>query len=441
VKRSGNQSFRLIAGVAIAMVALAAQGKPQKQTQEAVLEWNGIATDAMVAFAQASPPGVPPYREARIYAMAFVAMHDTLNAIQPRFQPFACHGSWPGASPTAAIATAAHDVLVAAFPPQAALFDAAYAASMADEHDNGRTRKGVALGRHCAQVILALRAGDGSDDAQVPYVPGGGLGDYQFTFPFDVPGTPPYGFVADPLWGNVDPFVLVSPSQFRSPPPYHAPSNAAAVATAAYAADVNEVQAKGALVGSTRTSEESEIAKFWEENSPLGWNRIARTVAQKRDQDAWELARLFALLQLAEADAYLASLETKYYYDFWRPYTAIRMAALDGNPGTTADPNWLPFDPVTPPVPDYNSAHSAAGGAARAVLSRFFRTDYVHFNQTRTSLPGVARHYSSFTEAANENGESRVLIGFHFRHAVTEGRIQGERVGQWVFDHALQPLP
>jgi hypothetical protein len=429
----------MIAGVAIAMVALAAQAKPQKETAEAVLEWNGIATDAMVAFAQASPPGMPPYREARIYAMAFVAIHDTLNAIQPRFQPYACRGSASGASPTAAVATAAHDVLVAAFPPQAAMFEAAYAAAMADEHDNARTQKGVALGRYCAQVILALRAEDGSEDAQVPYVPGAGLGDYQFTFPFDIPGTPPYGFVADPLWGNVDPFVLITSSQFRSPPPYGAPTNAAAVATAAYASDVNEVQARGGLVGSTRTAEESEIAKFWEENSPLGWNRIARTVAHKRGHDGWELARLFALLQLAEADAYLASLETKYYYDFWRPYTAIRMAALDGNPGTTADPDWLPFDPVTPPVPDYNSAHSAAGGAARAVLARFFGKDHVHFKQTSTSLPGVTRHYSSFTEAADENGESRVLIGFHFRHAVTEGRIQGERVGQWVFDHALRP--
>jgi hypothetical protein len=383
---------------------------------------------------------MPPYREARIYAMAFVAIHDTLNAIQRRFRPYACRASTPGASPTAAVATAAHDVLVAAFPPEAPAFEAAYAAAMADEHDHVRTQKGVALGRHCAQMILALRASDGAQTAQVPYVPGDGPGDYQFTFPFDIPGTPQYGFVADPLWGEVTPFVLLSSSQFRSPSPYGAGSNAAAVLTAAYAADVNEVQAKGALENSTRSAEESEIARFWEENSPLGWNRIARTVAGSRGYDGWELARLFALLQLAEADAYLASFETKYYYDFWRPYTAIRSAGIDGNAATVADPSWLPFDPVTPPVPDYNSAHSAAGGAARAVLSRFIGTDHVHFEHTSTSLPGVTRQYSSFSGAADENGQSRILVGFHFRHAVTEGRIQGERVGQWVFDYALRPV-
>jgi hypothetical protein len=211
------------------------------------------------------------------------------------------------------------------------------------------------------------------------------------------------------------------------------------VRTARYALDFVEIRAKGALVGSTRTDDESEIARFWVENSPLGWNRIARTAAASRSLDGWELARLFALLQLAEADAYLASLETKYFYRFWRPYSAVRLADIDGNPDTIADHGWLPFDPVTPPVPDYNSAHSAAGGAARAVLSRFFGTDDVAFAQTSTSLPGVTRQYASFTQAADENGLSRILVGFHFRHAVDEGRVQGEQVGRWVYEHALAP--
>jgi hypothetical protein len=435
-----TKSLHLIAGLALGVVALAVQAKPQQPTADAVLAWNTLATEAMVAFARIQPPGVPPNREARIYAMAFVAMHDTLNAIQRRYEPYACHGFAPGASPTAAVATAAHDVLVAAFPPGAATFASDYQATLADENDSERTRAGIELGRHCARVILALRAIDGSDAAQVPYVPGSDPGDYRFTFPFDIPGLPVYGFVADPLWGQVDPFVLQSAAQFRSPPPYGAPTNAEAVRTAMYTIDFDEIRQKGALAGSTRTADESEIAKFWVENSPLGWNRIARTVAGARGLGGWELARLFALLQLAEADAYLASFETKYFYRFWRPYTAIRLADGDGNPDTIADANWLPFDPVTPPVPDYNSAHSAAGGAARAVLARFFGTDGLHFAQTSTSLPGVTRHYASFTAAADENGRSRILVGFHFRHAVDEGRLQGERVGHWVFERALQPV-
>lgn len=432
-------SNRLLAGIAIGLVALAAQAKPQKDVAQAVLDWNAVATDAMVAFAQAFPPGLPPNRESRLYAMAFVAMHDTLNAIQPRFEPYACRGASPGASPTAAVATAAHDVLVAAFPPMTATFDAAYASALADEHDNVRAQKGVALGRHCAQVMLALRSADGADLAQVPYTPGNLPGDYRLTFPFDVPGTPPYGFVADPAWGDVAPFVLMSAAQFRSPPPYGTATSSDAVLTTRYTSDFDEVKAKGALVGSTRTADETEIARFWEENSPLGWNRIARTVAASRGFDGWELARLFALLQLAEADAYLASFETKYHYAFWRPYSAIRLADVDGNAATVADPTWLPLDPVTPPVPDYNSAHAAAGGAARAVLSSVFGRDAIAFSQTSTSLPGVTRSYASFSDAADENGVSRILIGFHFRHAVEQGRIQGESVGHWVFGHALLP--
>jgi hypothetical protein len=435
--RTHGKLHRLLAALALGLLALAAQAKPQQAAADAVLAWNALATDAMTAFAAANPPGVPPYREARIYAMAFVAMHDTLNAIQRRYEPYACDDFAPGASPTAAVATAAHDVLVAAFPPGAAAFDVAYEAALADEHDNVRTHRGVELGRRCAGLILALRAYDGSAVAQVPYSPGPDPGDYRYTFPFDDPALPVYGFVADPLWGDVDPFVLQSAARFRSPPPYGAPSNAKAVRTAAYTDDFDEIRAKGALVGSTRTADESEIAKFWVENSPLGWNRIARTAAAARSLDGWELARLFALLQLAEADAYLASFDTKYFHRFWRPYSAIRLAGADGNPDTVADAAWLPFEPVTPPVPDYNSAHSAAGGAARAVLARFFGSDDVHFAQTSTSLPGVTRHYASFTQAADENGLSRILVGFHFRHAVDMGRIQGEQVGRWVFEHAL----
>jgi hypothetical protein len=422
----------VLAAVVVFSIALSAAAKPQKSTAEAVLEWNAIATEAMVAFAAARPPGVPPYREARIYAMAFVAMHDSLNAVQRRYQPYACDAFAPGASPTTAVATAAHDVLVTVFPAQMARFVAAYEAALAEEQDSVRAEAGIALGRYCAEAILANRANDGADGAQVPYTPGNQPGDYQFTPPFDQPGNPSYGFVGDPLWGNVKPFVLTSASQFRSPPPY-------ALTSLAYAADLNEVKVRGAMFGSNRTAEESEIALFWRENSPLGWNRIARTVALTRSYDGWELARLFALLQLAEMDGYLASFETKYHYNFWRPVTAIRLAGTDGNDATSPDLAWMPFHPVTPPIPDYNSAHSAAGGAARAVLSRFFGRDDISFSHTSTSLPAIIRSYTSFTQAADENGLSRILVGYHFRLAVEAGRIQGESVGNWVADHALLP--
>jgi hypothetical protein len=434
MNRNRTLGTRLACAAGLCLLAWNACAAPRKSVGEVVLAWNQLATEATVAFAQATPPGLPPYREARIYAMAFVAMHDTLNAIELKYEPYACRGRSPNASPTAAVATAAYHVLSTLFPPGADRFGTAYRIAMAEEPDAipGRKQAGITLGHRCAEAILRLRADDGADLAQVPYVPSTEPGDYRFTFPFDQPG-PAYGFVADPLWGDVLPFVLENGDQFRSPPPY-------AVTDAAYAADVDEIRLRGAHTGSNRTDDETEIAVFWEENSPLGWNRIARTVAVAQNVGGWELARLFALLQLAEADAYIASFETKFHYEFWRPITAIRLADTDGNPATTADPTWLPLDPVTPPVPDYNSAHAAAGGAARAVLYRFFGRDDLPFAQTSVSLPGVTRNYASFTQAADENGLSRILVGFHFRLAVTAGRTQGEQVGTWVFDHALRPL-
>lgn len=426
--RKALQWSRELITIASLFLAVSAAAKPQKDTIDAILEWNAIATQAMVAQAAARPPGVPPYREARIYAMAFVAMHDSLNSIQRRFRPYVCNASAPGASPVAAVATAAHAVLVTQFPAQAAIFDNAYAAAMAEESESVRMQAGIALGQQCAEAILADRSDDGADDAQVPYVPGADPGDYQFTPPFDQTH-----FATDPLWGSVKPFVLDSAAQFRSPPPY-------ALESAAYAADFNEVKTRGAAAGSNRTTDESEVALFWRESSPLMWNRIARNIALERRYDAWELAYLFALLHLAEADAYIASFETKYRYNFWRPITAIRSADLDGNAATIADSTWTPFHPITPAMPDYNSGHSAAGGAARAVLSRFFGRDDIAFSVASTSSPGTVRHYASLTQAADENGLSRILVGYHFRLAVSAGRMQGESVGNWIADHALLPL-
>ena len=428
MNRNALQWSARLAAVAISSLALCAAAKPQKDTADAVLEWNAIATEAMIAQAKAKPPGIPPYREARIYAMTFVAMHDSLNAIQQRFASYVCDAFAPGASPSAAVATSAHAVLVTVFPAQAPMFDNAYAAAMEDEADSVRMHAGIAVGRQCAEAILANRANDGADVAQVPYTPGANPGDYQFTPPFDQTH-----FAADPLWGSVKPFVIDSASQFRSPPPY-------ALASPEYAADFDEVKVRGAAANSNRTADESQIALFWRENSPLGWNRVARNIALERRYDGWELARMFALLQFAEADAYISSFETKYHYNFWRPITAIRNADSDGNAATTADPTWAPFHPITPAIPDYNSGHSAAGGAARAVLARFFGRDDIAFTLTSTSSPGVVRSYASLTQAADENGLSRILVGYHFGLAVRAGRTQGESVGNLTADRALLPV-
>ena len=225
--------------------------------------------------------------------------------------------------------------------------------------------------------------------------------------------------------------MLKASSQYRPKPPYD-------VRSKKYAADFNEVKSLGRIDSTTRTEEQKQIALFWVEGSPQGWNRIARTVSAQQGVDLWENARLFGLLNLASADAYIADFENKYFYEFWRPITAIRAADTDGNPDTAADPTWDSLVP-TPPAPDYPSGHSGQGGAMSEVLARFF-VDGVSFSTTSTTQPGVIRSFTSFSQAAEENANSRIYIGFHFRHATVEGLKLGGKVGQVAFNHYLRPV-
>ena len=389
-----------------------------------VAQWNGIATQAVLAFDAANPPGLPPMVDSRIYAMAFSAVHDALNAIDRRYQPYLSDLSARGADPNAAVAQAVHDVMVNELPPEATFLNAQLIAALAAIPDGTAKQRGIDLGSRCAQAIIAARSNDGSANAQGPYSAPTDPGVYQPTIPV--------GVATFVNWGQVTPFVATSGMQFRAPPPY-------TVQSPAYTADYNEVKTLGAAVNSTRTADQSEIARFWLENSSLGWDRIAMNVAAARGLNGWDQARLYALLELAIADSYITSLESKYFYRFWRPITAIRQGDSDGNADTVGDASWAPFDFVTPPVPDYPSAHSSAGGAAHAVLDGFFGTDAVSFSLTSTSLPGVTRHYTSFTQAEAENAASRVYVGYHFRLATTVGITQGEEVGNLVVTTRLRP--
>jgi hypothetical protein len=416
---------------------------------DAVTDWNANAGKAAIA-ACLGPVPFGVFHESRMYAMMHVAMHDALNAIERRSKPYALDLKGPPtASIDATVATAARDVLVPllkevpldAFPQECidagiASVEADYAAALGAIPDGDPKTQGIAVGHAAAAVVLALRIADGSDTplADFDYPQGTEPGEYRFT-----PGTPFAGAVG---WGNVTPFVLSSSSQFRPPPPD-------AVTSKKYATDFNEVKTLGAKVGSPRTEEQTQIARFWVESSPLQWNRIARTVSSAAGLDAWQNARLFGLLNLALADGYIGVMEAKYYYNYWRPITAIQLADTDGNPSTIADPAWEPLEP-TPPIPDYDSGHSVEGGAAAEVLQRFFKTDQVSFHLCSLTLPlpeeqcggtqEVLRAYSSFSQAAHENGISRILIGYHFRKAVEEGIKHGRKIGKRAIDHFLKPV-
>jgi hypothetical protein len=411
-----------------------------------VSSWNSVAVQATVT---AGENGVV---SSRTLAIAQAAVHDALNAIDARYERYAFMGSAPpGASADAAIAAAARDALVgtisvgalpfagfgspAAQANAVAQVDAAYAAALAGIPDSQSKTDGIAIGQAAAAAILALRSTDHATTL-VTYTPGTEPGDWQPTpnpVPFDPPAAADLLPAVLPGWGHVTPFVLLRSSQFE-------PNGPPRLTGKQYAGEYNEVKAIGEKNSATRTAEQTSIARFWYEGSPAGWSRIARVVAESRGLDSWDTARLLALVNLAMADGFIAGFETKYAVNFWRPVTAIRAGDTDGNDETAADPAWSTLL-NTPAIPDYTSTHSVLGGAAAEVLRRFFDDDGVPFTTTSgVPFAGLTRSFASFSQAAIENGESRIYAGIHFRSAVEEGIKQGNKIGGFVFTHALQSL-
>ena len=415
---------------------------------DAVTVWNANA--GVAATAACLAPLGNPLHESRIYAMMHVAIHDALNAIDRRSRPYALDlQAEAGASPDAAVAAAARDVLVpliAQLPLElhtqacrdagVASVEAAYTTALAAIPDSQAKGQGIAVGQAAAAAILDLRADDG---AVGPFL---NFACPQATNPGEYRCTPGAPLIAFQVWENVTPFVLADSSQFRPGPPY-------AVNTNEYTADFNEVKSLGGddvTTPSARTADQTEIALSWFESSPLKWNRIARTVSADQGLDLWENARLFGLLNLALADGYIAMVDSKNHYNYWRPVTAIQAGDTDGNPDTTGDPTWTPLRP-TPANQDYASGHSIEGGAGAEVLKQFFGTDAISFQDCSVTLPAgstcsdatpIFRSYTSFSQAAAENAYSRILIGFHFRKSVEEGTEYGRQIGKRAADLYLR---
>jgi membrane-associated phospholipid phosphatase len=395
----------------------AAAHKPGKPRGNAVTHWNAVATDSFTP-----SQGTNPMAQSRTLAILHAAIHDALNAIDRRSEAYTPGlDPAPGASVDAAVAAAARDVLVGLLPDQATLVDAAYDRALAAIAEGPAKLAGIAVGQASAAANISRRQGDGFEQATQPvYVPRSGPGEYQFT--------PPFNFAAQPGWGRVRPFIIDLDD--------HALEGPRRLSSARYATDFAYVKAIGAIDSTIRTPEQSEIAQFWYEDSPLGWNRIANTAIRLRGLDPWSAARTFALVNFAMADGFIAGFEAKYRFRFWRPETAIRAAADDGNPWTEPDATWEPFL-ITPPVPDYPSTHTVLGWAAAEALIEVLG-DKMKYTADSLTLPGVFRSYKGFSAAAQENGLSRIYAGIHFRHAVEEGRRQGRSVGRAVAE-ALRP--
>jgi hypothetical protein len=322
--------------------------------------------------------------------------------------------------------------LVSLFPARQAAYDTALAGSLASIPDGTPKVGGRAIGEQVAAQIISLRANDHSADV-TPYTPGTLAGQWRATPPAFAPALLPN-------WPTVTPWAMTNTTQFRNA------SGPPALDSAAYAAALNEVKALGRSTGSTRTQEQTDIALFWADGAntstpPGHWNRIAQDVAAAQGNTLAENARMFALLNLAEADAAICCWDNKYQFNFWRPITAIQLADQDGNAATDPDPNWTPLI-ATPPFPTYTSGHSTFSGAAAEVLKLFYGTDNITFTTSAEGAAGVGdRSFTSFSQAANEAAVSRLYGGIHYRFDNEDGLQGGIALGQYVFANELQPIP
>jgi hypothetical protein len=359
--------------------------------------------------------------------MVHGAIYDAVNAIDRTHQPYLYGTPGPaGASQAAAAATAAHHVLVGLVPvtdpphPVKVSLDALYAASLGRITDGQAETDGIAVGAAAAAAMLANRAGDGRTGTR--------------TFPIGTePGewrlVPPGNGNAFSWVGEVRPFSLNRPDQLRTEGPPD-------LASAQYAAEYNEVKALGAQTGDTRTDAQDALANFIVVN-PFGFvNRAFRELATSHGLSTAQQARLFAMTSLSSADAFIACWNNKHFYNFWRPQTAIRLGADDGNPATVADPSWSSLF-ATPPYPDSPSGYNCFAAAMMHSGRAFFGTDFVAFD---LKGPAATRSYKRFTAYVRDAIEGRILTGFHFRHADVQGAWIGKKAAQWVAKHEFAPV-
>lgn len=383
---------------------------------DAVIDWNDIAVVAVTA-GRPGPVGVVDL------ALVQAAVHDAVQALEHRYEPY--YSEVPGAtgSRSAAVAAAAHGVLVGMYPSQAGTLDTTYFNYLADKGLAGNP--GLAVGEMVAAEILPLRR----VNPEPPTVFDGspvGIGRWR-------PTAPALATMASPWMATYHPFTLTGPARFRAPPP-------PALTSARYTIDYNEVKALGAATGSTRTAAQTDIGHFYSENFLAQWNRALRAIASKHIYRIGDSARLFALANLSMADAAITAWDSKVYYNLWRPVTAINEGENDGNPNTAGDPLWNSLIP-SPPYPDYTSGANNLTGAVTKTLELYFNRDDFTWQVTSNAPLAVkkTRTYNRFSDAAAQVVSARVYLGIHFRFADKEARTQGRKVAEWVQEHYLRP--
>jgi PAP2 superfamily len=382
---------------------------------DVVTDWNVIANDSLVA-AGIGPPGAN-----RTLAMTQTAVYEAANAITKRYPPDrVTPTAAPDASVAAAVAAANRAMLSRLVPSQQAAIDRTYGMAIAAIADGPAKAAGIAVGEQAAAAVLTWRADDGAG-ASERYRPATTAGAYIVT---TVP--------AVPQWGQRKPWVLTSPSQFRPGPP-------PALTSELWARDYNEIKAVGAKNSTTRTPAQTETARFWEANGPIVYYPVVRSVANLPGREVTQNARLFALTAQAIDDALIAVFDAKYYYNFWRPITAIRNGDIDGNDATERDAGWLPF--VDSPLhPEYPCAHCIVSGAVGGVLvAELGSAPTPTLTSISPTAPGITHSWTSIDAFLTEVAEGRICEGVHYRNSAEVGTAMGRKIGALTAASGLRP--
>jgi hypothetical protein len=416
-------SRRLMACVAVLLVTCLGAASTASATMTVgaedpavIPEWNAIALTTLGADPTKAPQETPLY-------VGFVqaAVYNAVVGIDGRYEPYRFDGRAPRrASAQAAAVAAAHDVLVTYSPYAQAILDAAYSTSLAQIPDGKAKTRGIAFGTLAANTLIAMRTNDGRN-APVFFTQTPAPGVWR-------PTPPAFAPMAVPWMGGVIPLMLRSGAQFGEPGP------PPALTSDRYTRDFNEVKALGSATSTARTAAQTSTALFFSGNAAVQFNAALRDQMNVRHLDIVEAARMFAAVDMSEADAIISAWHTKYLYGFWRPITAIQLADTDGNPATTADPTWTPLL-ATPPYPDYVSGYSTLTGAFTRALEDVLDTEHLQLTLISTAVPGAVRGYDSGSSLRSDVIDARVWLGIHFRTADTGGVEMGERVADWALDH------
>jgi hypothetical protein len=396
------------------LVAVALMVPAPSAFADVITDWNEKA----VAFVT---PRMMPAATQRAVAIMQVAMFDAVNSIERRYRPYLVQlDAAPTTSQAAAAAAAAGIVLAGLLPQADAEVRAAMAAYLATIPNDDAKSQGIKLGEAVGARILEARVKDGSD-APDAYRPKTRPGVY-------VPTT----LTVASTWPNVTPFAMTSPSQFRPQPPISLKSEQ-------WASDYNEIKELGGKTSAKRSARQTEDARFWLIVGAQSVEPVIRQIVTARKMSVIDGARFMALASVAAADAYIAVLDAKYQYDFWRPITAIRNGDADDNPATALDTTWQPLD-TTPMHPEYPCAHCITSAAAAAVAEKVLGTaDVAEFVMTSSTAPGVTHRWTNLRAYADEVAYARIWAGFHYRFSVRVGQDMGRKIAEHVVSKVMQP--